>query len=128
VHVGEFAQLADDYISALDALDVERLMANVADDAKGVDEIARRWIRGKSDVDAYIRQLTSAVSDVHSQLKDSDEKVWGDAGVVTCWLEQTYSMEGQTQSVSAPTTIVFRREGGAWKLTLFHSVPLPEQS
>jgi ketosteroid isomerase-like protein len=34
---------------------------------------------------------------------------------------------GQEQSVSAPTTIVFRNEGGDWKLSLFHSVPLPDQ-
>jgi uncharacterized protein (TIGR02246 family) len=124
---GELAQLADEFIAALDALDVDRLMANVAEDAQGVDEISRRWLRGKSEVEAYLRQLASAVSDVHTELKDSDERVWGDAGLLTCWLEQTYSMEGQTQSISAPTTILFHREDGAWKLALLHSIPLPEQ-
>jgi hypothetical protein len=47
--------------------------------------------------------------------------------VVTCWLDQTYTLEGQERSVSARTTIVFRNVDGDRKLSLFHSVPLPDQ-
>jgi ketosteroid isomerase-like protein len=36
-------------------------------------------------------------------------------------------MEGKAQHVSAPTTLVLRRQDGEWKLALFHSVPLPEE-
>jgi ketosteroid isomerase-like protein len=46
---------------------------------------------------------------------------------LTCWLNQDYTLEGSAQHVSAPTTIVFRRVDGEWKLALFHSIPLPEQ-
>ena len=65
--------------------------------------------------------------DVRTELRDAEERVWGDTGMLTCWLDQDYTMEGNAQHVSAPTTIVFRREGGEWKLALFHSIPLPEK-
>jgi len=125
---GELAAVATEFVSALDSLDVDRMMERVAENAQGVDEISRRWIRGKAEVDAYLRQLAGSVGDVRTELKEVNETVWGETGILTCWLEQSYSMDGQAQQVTAPTTMVFHREGGDWKLSLFHSVPLPEQA
>ena len=36
-------------------------------------------------------------------------------------------LEGKQQHVSAPTTLVFRREDGEWKYLLFHLIPLPPE-
>ena len=47
--------------------------------------------------------------------------------MLTCWLEQDYTLEGNSQHISAPTTIVLHREASEWKVVLFHSIPLPEQ-
>jgi len=124
---GELENVANDFVGALDSMDVDRMMATATDDAQGVDEISRRWLRGRGEVDGYLRQLMGVVSDVRTQLRDGEERVWGDTGMLTCWLDQDYTMEGNAQHISAPTTIVFRREGGEWKLALFHSIPLPEQ-
>ena len=124
---GELAGVASEFIAALDSLDVDRMMAQIAEGAQGIDELSRRWIRGDVEIDAYLRKLASSVSDLRTELGDVNENVWGETGVLTCWLEQRYTLEGQTQHVSAPTTLVFRREGGQWKLWLFHSVPLPEE-
>ena len=125
---GELAEVATEFIAALDSLDVDRMMERVGEDPQGVDEISRRWIRGKAELDAYLRQLAGSVSEVRTELKDTTENEWGETGVLTCWLEQSYMLDGQAQHVSAPTTIVFHREGGEWKLSLFHSVPIPEQA
>lgn len=124
---GQLEQVVTDFFAALDSLDVDAMLQVLTDDAQGVDEISRRWIRGRADLSAYIRQLASSVSSVRSEATDIRESIFGDVGVVTCWLDQTYMLEGQEQSVSAPTTIVFRNEDGDWKLSLFHSVPLPQQ-
>jgi len=124
---GELAGVASEFIAALDSLDVDRMTAQIAEGAQGIDELSRRWIRGDVEIDAYLRKLASSVSDLRTELGDVNENVWGETGVLTCWLEQRYTLEGQTQHVSAPTTLVFRREGGQWKLWLFHSVPLPEE-
>jgi ketosteroid isomerase-like protein len=124
---GQLEQVVTDFLAALDSLDVDAMLQGLTEDAQGVDEISRRWIRGRVDLSAYIRQLASSVSSVRTEATDVSESIFGDVGVVTCWLDQTYTLEGQEQSVSAPTTIVFRNEWGEWKLSLFHSVPLPEQ-
>jgi ketosteroid isomerase-like protein len=124
---GELENVANDFVGAIDSMDVDRMMATATEDAQGVDEISRRWVRGRVEVDGYLRQLMGAVSDVRTRLRDAEERVWGDTGMLTCWLDQDYTMEGNAQHVSAPTTIVFRREGGEWKLALFHSIPLPDQ-
>ncbi len=124
---GELESVASKFVSALDSMDVDGMMEATTQDAQGVDEISRRWLRGRDEVDAYLRQLTGAVSDIRTELRDVHEQVWGDTGVLTCWLDQDYTMDGTAQHISAPTTIVFHREGGEWRLALFHSIPLPEQ-
>jgi uncharacterized protein (TIGR02246 family) len=125
---GELTSAAQEFLAALDAKDVDGLAGRFTDDAQGVDEISRRWIRGRSEVESYLRQLLDAVSDVRTELRDPQERIWGDAGVVTCWIEQDYTLDGESQHISAPTTIVFRRDAGGWKAALFHSIPLPEQT
>jgi len=124
---GELKKAADGFVAALDAMDVDRMMQAVTEDAQGVDEISRRWVRGRPEFDSYLRELMASVSDVRTELKDAEERVWGDTGVLTCWLDQDYTANGAAQHVSAPTTVVLRREGGEWKMSLFHSIPLPEQ-
>ena len=125
---GELANATSEFLAALDSMDIDRLMAAFTEDGQGVDELSRRWLRGRSEVDGYLRGMMSAVSDIRTEIRDEEERVWGDTGVLTCWIDQEYTLEGKQQHVSAPTTIVFRREGGTWKAALFHSIPLPEQS
>lgn len=124
---GELESVANDFVAALDSMDVDRMMQAATEDAQGVDEISRRWLRGRGELDSYLRELMGAVSDVRTGLRDAEERIWGDTGMLTCWLDQDYTMEGNDQHISAPTTLVFHREGGQWKLALFHSIPLPEQ-
>ena len=123
---GELERTVRGLFEALDHMDVDGLEKTIAEDAQSVDEISRRWLRSKDEISSYLRQLAGAVSDVRSELRDVHEQAWGDAGVVTCWLEQDYTMEGAGQHVSAPTTFVLRREDGDWRIELFHSVPLAE--
>jgi SnoaL-like domain len=115
-------------LERLDAMDLDGLGAMVDDEVQGVDEIARKWMRGRPAIERYLSQLKDTVSDVHSRMGDVQEQAWGDAGLVTFVLEQTYTLDGQQQTISAPTSIVFRRRGSDWKIMLIHSVPLPEEA
>ena len=123
---GELERAARDLMARLDALDVDALLESATGDMQGVDELSRRWLRGKDEADPYLRQLVGALGGVRTELGDVEERIWGDTGVVTCWIDQDYTLEGKPQHVSAPTTIVFRREDGDWRMALFHSIPLPE--
>jgi ketosteroid isomerase-like protein len=124
----ELRNVATDFFAALDALDADRMMEMLTGDVQSVDEISRLWLRGRGDVGNYLREVITAVSGVGTQLRDAEERIWGETGVLTCWIDQDYTMNGTPQHISAPTTIIFRRDGGAWKLVLWHSIPLPEQA
>jgi ketosteroid isomerase-like protein len=124
----DLRNVATDFFAALDALDADRMMELLTGDVQSVDEISRRWLRGRGDVDNYLREVITAVSDVRTQLRDAEERIWGETGVLTCWIDQDYTMNGTPQHISAPTTMILRRDGGAWKLVLWHSIPLPEEA
>jgi hypothetical protein len=115
-------------LERLDAMDLEALGGMVDDEVQGVDEIARRWMRGRPAIEGYFSQLKDTVSDVRSRMSDVQEEAWGDAGLVTFVLDQAYTLDGQQQTISAPTSIVFRRRGSDWKIVLIHTVPLPEEA
>jgi ketosteroid isomerase-like protein len=109
-----------------DRLDFDAVAGLVTDDVQGVDELSRRWMRGGDAMRNYFDQMRYMLSDLKSSMSDVHTVTWGDAGILTCWLDQTYSYEGRTETVSAPTTFVFRREGDAWKVALVHSIPLSD--
>jgi ketosteroid isomerase-like protein len=111
----------------LDALDLKGLGATLTDDVQGVDEITRGWTRGRAALESYFAQLEGTVSDPRSQLSDLHATVWGDVGLVTFVLDQTYTMNGQEETVSAPTSMLFRHQDDGWKVALIHTVPIPDQ-
>jgi ketosteroid isomerase-like protein len=108
----------------LDAMEIEALSAMLTDDAQSVDEITRGWTRGRPAIDAYMAHLRDTVSDVHSRAGDMRTTHWDATGLVTFVLEQTYLMNGERQELTAPTSILYRREGESWRIALIHTVPL----
>ncbi len=117
-------RLFDDF----DSLNFDAVRGYITSDAQGVDEISRRWMRGRDEIAGYFAQLGPMLERVDSHLNDVHEVTWGDTGLVTFWLEQSYVLDGQPQQVSAPTTMLLRRENREWKIALIHSVPLPAES
>jgi hypothetical protein len=49
---GELERVASEFIEALDTRDRERLFANTDADVQSVDEITRRWLRGRDELEA----------------------------------------------------------------------------
>jgi ketosteroid isomerase-like protein len=125
-HTTSLEQRVERLLELLDAMDVDSLAPMITDDVQSVDEITRGWTRGRAAVESYLSQLKGSVSDVDSRMRDAQEIVWGDVGLVTFVLDQTYTMDGQQQTISAPTSILFRRDQADWKIALIHTVPIPE--
>jgi len=123
---GTLTELARELFSDLDAERFDQLAERATDDVQGVDEISRRWLRGRAAMQTYLNGLRGNITGIHSELRDPTEAVWGDVGVLTATLEQTYSLSGRNETIVAPTSILFRREDGTWKFALLHSVPIPE--
>jgi hypothetical protein len=110
----------------LDIMDLAGLDDLLHDDVQCVDELTRAWLRGRAALSSYFVQLEDMVSDVHTQMVDVHEQVWGDTGVLTFILEQTYTAGGERHALTSPTSVVGRRIADEWKIVLFHSVPLAE--
>jgi uncharacterized protein (TIGR02246 family) len=112
--------------AAVDAMDSEAMSAMITDDAQGIDELSKGWMRGRAALESYFGQLEGMVDQVRSELCDVEVSDWGNAGVITCIVDQTYVIGGEQQHVVAPTSLALRREDGEWKIAVFHSAPLPE--
>jgi SnoaL-like domain len=122
----ELADIVRKVFDDFDRLDFDAVVERAAIDVQAVEEITRRWMRTSDELRDYFAQLKPILSDIKSQLADIHEVSWGDTGLVTCWLEQSYVLAGEVQHVSAPTSMMFRRVDGIWKAVLMHSIPLPE--
>jgi hypothetical protein len=70
-------------LQRLDAMDLGALGVRVDDEVQGVDEIARRWMRGRPATEGYFAQLNHTVTGVRSRMSDVQENTWDDAGPVT---------------------------------------------
>lgn len=122
---GELEAVVRGMFDGLDRKDLGAMTRHFARDTQAIDEVSRRWLRGRDQVDEYVGGLLTMIEDVHSEIHDVREAALGETGIVTCWLEQDYTLAGERHHISAPTTTVLRREDGEWRLTLFHSIPLP---
>ena len=109
---------------SLDDLDSEGVVKYFSDDVEQVDELAKKWLRGKAICVAAIEGMMTSVSDIKSEVSDLNLISSSEMAIVTCTLNQSYTFEGKSISIVAPTTIAFRLENGAWKAVLLHTVPL----
>jgi uncharacterized protein (TIGR02246 family) len=121
----EAQQVIRQVLAGIDAGDARQIMEGYAEDAMGVDEVSRGWLRGRDQIAAYTTSLLADVSSCTSDLSEVHETVIGDVAVVTGILRQDYSLRGEPQSVRMPATFVLRRDGGQWRVLLFHALPIP---
>jgi len=125
---GELEAIVRKIFDAVDRKDVDALHQLSDDDIQGVDEASRKWLRGRDAADGHWRAGLMAVDDIRTLLGDFSEATFGEAGLVTYWMEQDYTLDGNAVHVSGPATAVFRRRGDEWKaVLLFHSVSSPEE-
>jgi ketosteroid isomerase-like protein len=111
---------------AFDRKDFATALEYVTADVQVVDELTRHWIRGREELADNLIESGRIMDDFRTQIGDVHETVLSDVGWVTCWIEQDYTMDGQPHHVAAPTSVVFRREDGEWRMCLLHSVALSE--
>lgn len=114
------------FVDLFDHQKYDELKMMFAENAQGVDEISKGWLRGRKAIDGYFRQLEEAgVGNIRSKLRDFKTRTWDDVALVTCFIEQDYDMEGERVHINSPLSVLFRRDGD-WRIELIHAVPLPE--
>lgn len=122
------ATRTSEFYRLVDAKDEAGLRAILADDTQAADEITRGWLRGRPAMEAYLRDVLPHMTEIHTTIDDVGVRAWGDVEVETCMLRQTYVFDGKRSAIEAPTTMIWRREGEAWRLALAHSIPLSAAS
>lgn len=119
-------QLVNDVFATLDRLQPEAFFEFFSDDVTIVDEISRKWLRGKEEAVATWTPIIAGMQSCKSVISDFHVDVAGDISIVTCMLDQTYVYDGQTTAITAPTTCLVRMDDGALKLILVHTIPLAD--
>lgn len=115
-------QFVREMLEVFDRLEFEQAGRYLAEDVQRVDELTGGWQRGRAVVEQALSELTGQLEDVHSETSNLEVTELGDAAVVTFQLNQRYRLGGEQYEITAPTTVLLRREQGAWKAALFHSV------
>ena len=111
---------------AVDNADAEALLDMMADDITQIDEISKKWSRGKAEVAAVVRPMFDLVKSIKSSIFDVHVQTSNDIAIVTFMLDQSYVFEGQQVAIFAPTSCVLRQEKGVWKFVLIHTMPFAD--
>jgi ketosteroid isomerase-like protein len=111
---------------AVDHADADALLSMMADDISQVDEISKKWSRGKAEVAAVVRPMFEVVKSIKSSMSDVHVQTSNDMAIVTFMLDQSYVYEGQHVAIVAPTSCVLRLEKGVWKFVLIHTMPFSD--
>jgi ketosteroid isomerase-like protein len=119
----DFKGIVIDLFKSLDRLDAPSIIEKFSDDVEQVDELTQKWSRGKAVCAAAISGIMKEVSDLKSDISDLNVISSSDMAIVTCTMKQSYTYEGKSISIVAPTTVAFRRESSGWKVVLLQSVP-----
>ena len=120
------AQIVIDMFAQFDLLQHEPFFEYFSDDVTIVDEIGKKWLRGIDAAIATWTPLIGLFQSSKSVLSDIHVDTAGDISIVTCMLDQTYVLEGQTVTITAPTTCLVRKDNGVLKIILVHTIPFPE--
>lgn len=120
------AQIVIDMFAQFDLLQQEPFFEYFSDDVTIVDEIGKKWLRGIDAAIATWTPLIGLFQSSKSVLSDIHVDTAGDISIVTCMLDQTYVLEGQTATITAPTTCLVRKDNGVLKIILVHTIPFPE--
>lgn len=70
------------------------MRAAYSDDVQRVDEMSRGWLRGRSSVDAVLREVLPRVSELATGLSDVCVRHWGDVDAETFVARQHFVLEG----------------------------------
>ena len=124
METSDSAARTSEFFRLLDAKDEAGLRAQWVDDPQATDEISRGWLRGRIPLEDYFQDNLPHLSDIHSTIDTLDVRTWGDVEVQTYVLRQTYVFDGTRVQIVAPTTMIWRRVAGSWKVALYHSIPL----
>ncbi len=106
-----------EYLRMLDAKDEPGILALMTDDGQVVDEITRRWYRGKHQIGLALREIFSRLADIHSTAEDMHSARWGDVEVETFLCTRSTTWTGPPAAWCRPPAFsgAARPRAGSWR-------------
>ena len=119
--VAPLERLLREFWAHFDAKDYEALSAMMTEDALETDDLAQGWLRGQAAIGEHFARMGERYEDSHTALEDVTVTETSANAVVTCVVVYQLRWDSQPGSWRWPTTMIFVREAGAWKIALLHT-------
>jgi ketosteroid isomerase-like protein len=114
-------QLSREFWAHFDAKDWEALLAMMTPDAMETDDLAGGWLRGPAAIGEHFAGMGPRYEDSHTTLEDVEVAETTDTAVITCVVHYEMRWDGQPGTWRWPTTMIFKRQAGEWRLALVHT-------
>jgi uncharacterized protein (TIGR02246 family) len=111
---------------SIDARDAAAVAELLTDDAAMADEMSKGWVRGKAQIQQFVRNTFAAVESITSAVSDVVIRESADHATVTLMLTQSYVLGGQQGAIVAPTSLMLERGDGDWLISVMQSSPLAD--
>jgi hypothetical protein len=110
-----------DLFADLDAERFREVAARLDPHVELADELSGGWLRGRAQVEAYLRAQQDAVTDIRSDVRSiSPRWLESDVGVVTFVVEQRYALDGVRRAEVLTGTTIFAVGADGPRLLLLH--------
>ncbi len=110
-----------EFWACFDAKDYEALVAMMTEGAFETDDLAQGWLRGQAAIGEHFARIGERYEDSHTVLEDVKIIETADTAVVACVVHYQMRWDGQPGRWPWPTTMIFVREAGEWKIALLHT-------
>jgi hypothetical protein len=90
-------------------------------DALETDDLAQGWLRGQAAIGEHFAGTGERYQDSQTLLEDVEVTETTDTAAVTCVVHYQMRWDGEPGSWRWPTTMIFVRPAGEWKLALVHT-------
>ncbi len=114
--------VAEQWAAAFTKGDLDALMRLYDDDARLWGTSSSQLRKGARAIRQYYAQLLEAFPGTHISLRETDPRVYGDAGVNSgAYTMRRVAADGKVVVTSARFTITYVRRGGQWLIVDQHS-------
>lgn len=111
---------------SIDARDAAAVAELLTDDAAMADEMSKGWVRGRAQIQEFVATTFAAVESINSAVSDVVIRESADHATVTLMLTQSYVLDGQQNSIVAPTSLMLERGEGTWLISVMQSSSLAD--
>jgi ketosteroid isomerase-like protein len=84
------------------------------------DDLAHGWLRGQPAIGEHFARMGERYEGSQTVPEDVEVTETSDSAVVTCVVHYQMRWDGRPGSWRWPTTMIFLRQGGEWRLALVH--------